>query len=162
MASPSLTDLVELLAKSGVELVLVGGLAAAAQGAPIATFDVDIVHRRTAENVERLLAVLGSIDARYRGRPGGDVLRPTSAILLGPGHSLLMTSLGPLDVLGAIEGGRDYDALLPRSAIVEIRGRSVHVLELELIVELKRQSSHPKDLARLPILEETLRRLRET
>jgi hypothetical protein len=162
VASPSLTDLVDLLAKSGVELVLVGGLAAAAQGAPIATFDVDIVHRRTAENVVRLLAVLATIDARYRGRPGGEVLRPTAPILLGPGHSLLMTALGPLDVLGAIEGGRDYDALLPRSTTIEIRGHAVQVLELELLVELKRQSTHPKDLARLPILEETLRRLRET
>jgi len=140
--------------------VLVGGLAAAAQGAPIATFDVDIVHRRTDENIARLLAVLGSMDARYRGRAPGDVLRPTAEILRGTGHSLLGTSLGPLDVLGAIEGGRDYDVLLPDCVTIEVRGHTISVLKLELLVALKRQSSHPKDIAKLPLLEEALRRLR--
>ena len=50
-------------------LVLVGGLAAVVQGAPIATLDVDIVHRRTPENVDRLIAFLASTGARYRNRP---------------------------------------------------------------------------------------------
>jgi hypothetical protein len=31
--------------------------------------DVDVVHRRGADNVERLLAFLEAVDARYRGRP---------------------------------------------------------------------------------------------
>lgn len=160
MPSPSLTTIVETLAAANVEFVLVGGLAAAAQGAPIATFDVDVVHRRTEDNVGRLLGALSSIDAHYRGRAPGDVLRPTAEILRGTGHSLLVTTLGPLDVLGAIEGGRDYDALLPDSTSIQLRGHEVRVLKLELLVELKRQSTHPKDLAKLPLLEEALRRLR--
>lgn len=160
MASESLTTLLAELLAADVELILVGGLAAAAQGAPIATFDVDIVHRRTPDNVARLLAVLDRLGAVYRGRPGGPELTPTAALLGGLGHSLLMTRLGPLDVLGAIEGGRDYDRLVNESAVVELAGRPLRVLRLETIVELKRASSHAKDRARLPILEETLRRLR--
>jgi hypothetical protein len=153
---PSLTTLLETIVGAGVELVLVGGLAAAAQGAPIATFDVDVVHRRTPENVARLLAVIATIDARYRGHT--DVRRPTHAILSGSGRSLLMTTLGPLDVLGVIEGGRDYDALLPDTVDIPFRGHSVRVLSLATIVVLKRASTRPKDRAALPILEETLRR----
>ena len=38
------TTLLTSLAASGVEFILVGGLAAVAQGAPITTFDVDVVH----------------------------------------------------------------------------------------------------------------------
>lgn len=158
--SPTLTSLLETLAAAGVEFVLVGGLAAAAQGAPVATFDADIVHRRDASNIDRLFAVLDTLDARYRGRAQGEVLRPSREILGGIGHSLLTTSLGQLDVLGAIEGGRDFEALLPLSTSVVIRGWSIRVLGLETLVELTRQSTHPKDLAKLPLLEEALRRLR--
>ena len=63
MASPppDLTTLLARLASSGVELVVVGGLAAVAQGAPLTTQDVDVVHRRTPENVDRLLAILGPL-----------------------------------------------------------------------------------------------------
>jgi len=37
-----------------VETIVVGGVAAVLQGAPIATFDLDLVHRRSEENVARL------------------------------------------------------------------------------------------------------------
>lgn len=156
MQSPSLESLLETLATSDVEFIVVGLLAAVAQGAPVTTHDLDIVHRRTPENIEKLLDVLvNKLDARYRGHT--DVLRPTAEILTGPGHSLLKTRLGPLDVLGAIEGGRDYDALLPASRQIEISGRSVRVLGLATLIELKRGSTRLKDQLVLPVLEETLR-----
>jgi hypothetical protein len=156
MASPSLETLLTTLASSDVEFIVVGLLAAVAQGAPVTTHDLDIVHRRTPENVAKLVDVLvNTLDARYRGRD--DILRPTPEILSGPGHSLLKTNLGPLDVLGAIEGGRDYDALLPRTILIEISDHRVHVLDLALLVELKRGSTRRKDQLVLPLLEETLR-----
>jgi hypothetical protein len=152
-----LTTLLERLLAADVEFVLVGGLAAVVQGAPLTTFDVDVVHRRTDENVDCLMAFLTSVGARYRNRPGSPLL-PQRNALLGPGHSLFMTDLGPLDALGAIEGGADYDQLLPESLSVSIGGRTVHVLSLAKIVDLKRASSDPKDKLRLPVLEAVLRR----
>jgi len=158
MPSPpaDLTTLLSKLASSGVEFVLVGGLAAVAQGAPITTHDVDIVPERTPANIDALLTVLASIDARYRGR-GEQVLRPTAGTLLGPGHSLLMTALGPLDVLGAIEEGRAFPDLVPHSIEISVGGNLVKILDLRTLVELKRKSTHPKDRYTLLILEETLR-----
>jgi hypothetical protein len=150
MGSPSLETLLQTLAASDVELIVVGMLAAVAQGAPVTTHDVDIVHRRTPDNIARLLAVLGDLDARYRGDP--------AEILSSLGHSLLQTRLGPLDVLGAIEGDRDYDALLPHTQRIELSGHAVRVLDLATIVELKRGSTRPKDQLALSVLEETLRR----
>jgi hypothetical protein len=158
MAEPSdLTTLLERLAASGVRFVLVGGLAAVAQGAPITTFDVDIVHERSPENVDLLLGLLGQIGARYRGRPGPP-LPPDRTALLGPGHSLFATDLGPLDVLGAIEGGLSYEELVQDSPPVELGGGLVRVLSLEVIVRLKRGSTQAKDKLVVPILEATLRR----
>jgi len=117
-----------------------------------------VVHRRDIDNVERLLAFLASVDARYRGRPAGQVLRPTREALVGEGHQLLLTTLGPLDVLGAIEGGRDYPSLLPESVAVEVEGQLVRVVRLEALADLKRAATTAKDRLVLAILEDTIRR----
>jgi len=163
MDSPpsGLTTLLARLAASGTDFVLVGALAAVAQGAPLTTLDVDVVHRRGADNVDRLLDFLASIDARYRGRPPGQVLRPTREALLGAGHQLLTTNLGPLDVLGAVEGGRGYDDLVHESIAIEVEGERVKVLRLRMLAELKRGASSAKGLLALAVLEETLRRTGE-
>ncbi len=151
-----LTTLLEVLSHAKVDFVLVGGLAAVTQGAPVTTLDVDIVHSLQPANVDRLIALLESLDARYRGR--GDVLRPSRADLLAGGHVLLMTRLGPLDVLGQIEHGKRFEDLVGDSITVELRGRAVRVLRLETLVALKRESKHEKDRAVLPTLEKTLAR----
>ena len=152
-----LTTLLAKLAASGVEFILVGGLAAVAQGAPITTFDVDIVHSRASENVDKLLAFLASVNARYRGRPGGEPLPPSRDALEGPGHSLFMTDLGPLDTLGTIEDGLSFEDLVPDSVEIALHGHPVRVLRLSTIVRHKQASSHAKDQQALPILEEALR-----
>jgi hypothetical protein len=147
----NLTTLLVELATSGVEFILVGGLAAVAQGAPVTTHDIDIVPHRTADNIERLCHFLRAHNAHYRGRP--DRLEPTGHDLLGTGHHLLSTDLGPLDVLGAIEGGRDYAALIPHAIGLDLDGHQLRVLSLEMLAELKRLSPHPKDKLMLAILE---------
>ena len=43
-----------------------GGAAAVLHGAPITTEDLDIVHRRSPENVSRLKSLLDELDARVR------------------------------------------------------------------------------------------------
>jgi hypothetical protein len=158
MADPNdLTTLLDQLVASGTEFILVGGLAAVAQGAPISTFDVDIVHHRTPDNVDRLITFLATADARYRNRPGPRLAIDRRAFL-GTGHSLLMTAFGPLDVLGGIEEGMGYEELLPQSLSVQLGDSTLRVLSLEVIVRLKRASSDNKDKLRLPVLEEALRR----
>jgi hypothetical protein len=155
---PHLKTLLARLAASGTDFVLVGGLAAVAQGAPLTTVDVDVVHRRGGDNVKRLLAFLESVSARYRGRPAGQVLRPTAELLLGSGHQLLSTDLGQLDVLGAIEGGRDYDSLVPESVEVTVEGQKVRVVRLETLADLKRGATDPKSRLVLAMLDESIRR----
>ena len=163
MASPpsELTTLLSKLAASSVEFLLVGGLAAVAQGAPLTTQDVDIVHRRTAENVDRLLAFLISVGAHYREQTGGRI-PPSRQALLGTGHNLLMTDLGPLDVLGSIEGGRGYDELVSDALVIPLGTHSVRVLGLSTLADLKRGSRTEKDKLTLAILEATLERARKS
>jgi len=155
-----LSALLKGLNEAGVEFILVGGLAAVAQGVPVTTFDLDIVHRQTDENIKKLLKFLKSIDA-YQRRPDNKVIEPDERDLKGKGHVLLMTRFGPLDVLAAIEKGRGFEELLPDTVEIEFRGHRVYVLSLDTIVALKRGSKDPKDQYRLPILKETLRQMLE-
>lgn len=48
--------ILETLAKHGVEFIVVGGVCAVLHGAPVYTFDLDLVHSRTAENVDDCLS----------------------------------------------------------------------------------------------------------
>jgi hypothetical protein len=156
----ALSALLKGLNEAGIEFILVGGMAAVAQGAPVSTFDLDIVYRQTDKNTKKLLRFLKSIDA-YQRRPDDKVIEPDQRDLKGKGHLLLTTRFGPLDVLSVIEKGRGFEELLPHTVVIEFRGHRVYVLSLDTIVELKRGSKDPKDQYRLPILEETLRQMCE-
>lgn len=154
--------ILDALVDRGIEFVLVGMASAIAQGVPLNTFDLDIVHRRTAENVERLLGLLESIDAIYRTDARN--LRPSREALLGPGHQLLPTRLGIVDCLGVMTlDGADgtYEDLLPHSITLHVDGRELRVLSLEAYIRVKREAARPKDLAVLPVLEATLRELEQ-
>lgn len=79
MASPSsqvnrpqanVKETLTALAQHEVSFIVVGGVAAVLAGAPISTFDLDIVHERSPSNAARLLSALTQMEARYRD-PGG-------------------------------------------------------------------------------------------
>jgi hypothetical protein len=154
MQSARFAEILRRLAENDVEAIVVGLLAGVLQGAPVTTGDVDVVHRRTKENVARLLRVLADIDATYRHDPRR--IRPGESHLLGPGHQLLETRFGDLDCLGTIDDGKSYDDLLQQSVLVELgTGLTIRVLELSALIEVKRRAGRAKDLAVLPLLEAT-------
>jgi predicted nucleotidyltransferase len=145
-----------ILREGGVEFAVVGGVAAVLNGAPMNTFDLDIVPARDEENVVRLLRVLEAIDAIYRMQPDRR-LKPGASHLRSAGHHNLSTSCGPLDVLGTIGRGLGYEDLLAHTGEMEIGGGvRVRVLNLETIIALKEELAGEKDIAVLPILRRTL------
>jgi len=153
--TPRFRDALETLARHGVELVVVGGVAAVLNGAPISTLDLDIVHARSQENLDRLLAALTELDARYRDLTGR-ILRPERSALAGEGHHLLITSCGPLDVLGQIGDRLGYEDLLPETVERVLGAYSFRVLDLGALIRTKEQAGRDKDRAVLAILRRTL------
>lgn len=151
--NPRYATTLKALADAGVDFVVIGGIAAVLQGAPIVTFDLDLVHRRTADNVARLLAVLEALHARYRDPRD---LPPAASTLLGPGHHLLTTNYGPLDLLGSIADGLAYEDLAADTVSLDVDGRPVAVLALARLIEVKQATGRPKDLAVIPTLRATL------
>jgi len=157
---PDLSAILEGLIKAKIKFILVGGLAAVIQGAPVTTMDVDIVHKRSSENIIKLLGFLKSIDAFHR-RPDNKVIQPTERDISGKGHALFTTRLGPIDVLSVIEEGKTYDDLIEHTVNVKFRGHTIKALDLEMMIELTRTSRDLKDKQRLSVLEETMRQLKE-
>jgi predicted nucleotidyltransferase len=156
MVERRLTAMIRALHDAGVEFLVVGGLAAVLNGVPVNTFDVDVVHRRTAENVDRIMPVLDALDAVYRIQPERR-LRPAKSALLSMGHQNLTTKYGPLDLLGTIGADLGYEELVPRSTEILIaEDIRVRVLNLETLIEVKEQLNGEKDRAMLPILRRAL------
>lgn len=148
-------SLLTVLRRHDVRFVLVGGVAAVVEGAPIATLDVDVVHDRSRANVAKLVGALAELGARYRTRP--ELNRsPSVADLAGPGHHLLSTTLGPLDVLGVIGRDRRYPELKKTSHRRKLGKHFVWVLDLRTQIAVKKELGHAKDRLALPVLEATL------
>jgi hypothetical protein len=143
------------LRRAGVDFIVVGGVAAVLNGAPINTFDLDIVPARNEANAAKLADVLAALDAVYRIH-ASQKLKPTVGHLRSSGHHNLLTTCGPLDVLGTIGDGLNYEDLAPHSIEMEIGGGSVQVLDLPTLIALKEALGNEKDLAVLPILRRTL------
>jgi hypothetical protein len=155
MRSARFAEILRLLATSDVEFIVVGMTAGVLQGAPVGTIDLDILHRRSRENVARLLRVLGELDAVTRHDPRR--LRPQESHLVGPGHQLLTTIHGDLDCLGSIDNGKSYEDLLEQTVEMKLAdGLTIRVLGLRSLIEIKERSGRPKDLAAIPVLRATL------
>jgi hypothetical protein len=126
-------------------------------GAPVTTFDLDVVHARNRENISRLLSALEELEGVYRAQPELQ-LRPGESHLASPGHQLLLTKFGPLDVLGMIGKSRTWEDLHPHTRTMEMEpGVVVRVLDLETLIGVKEELGFPKDIAILPVLRQALR-----
>lgn len=158
----SYRSILEALNRYAVEHIVVGGVCAVAHGAPITTFDLDLLHRRSVANIDRILAFLMELDAFHR-EPGNCRIPPQRQALEGSGPSLFATKFGSLDFIGELSG-RGFEQLLPHTVELTLgTGLKVCMLDLETLIEVKASAGRPKDLAVLPILRETLvenRRLR--
>ena len=155
-AEPDFLAILRILLEHRVDFIVVGGVAGAAHGGTITTFDLDIVHSRDAHTLDRLLKALRALAAHYRGR-GREKLRPALSHLKSPGHQLLMTTFDPLDVLGAIGKGHEYDDLLPESIELDIgESAKVRVLDLAALIRIKGETAQEKDKAQLAILRRLL------
>jgi hypothetical protein len=153
---PDFLAILQTLAKHRVDFIVVGGVGAVLQGAPISTFDLDVVHSRTSDNIDRLLAALQTLEARYR-TTGAREIKPGRSHLSSPGHQLLMTIFGPLDLLGAIGKGKGYKELLGQTVKMKVGSSlSVRVLDLATLIKVKEEVAREKDRAALAVLRRTL------
>ena len=141
------------LAGSGVEFIVIGGAAATIHGSARTTRDVDIVYRRTAENLRRMVDALSPYSPYLRGAPAGLPFLWDQDTLRRGLNFTLTTSIGDLDLLGEVTGGGNYEALLPHSSPVQAFGIECLCLNLDKLIQVKRAAGRPKDLEAIAELE---------
>jgi predicted nucleotidyltransferase len=145
--------LLRTLSESGVEFVLVGGVAAIVHGSTRLTVDVDAVYRRTRENIDRLVLALTPYRPYLRGAPPGLPFRWDAATITRGLNFTLTTDIGDLDLLGEITGGGGYDDLAAATLSIRVFGIECRCLTLDKLIEVKRAAGRPKDFEAIAELE---------
>lgn len=148
--------LIRALADAGVEFVVVGGVAAIVHGSVRLTRDVDVVYRRSPENLRRLVLGLSPYHPYLRGAPPGLPFKWDVATIQRGLNFTLTTNIGDLDLLGEITGGGGYEDLLPQTSTIPIFGVECRCLNLERLIQVKRAAGRPKDFEAIAELEAIL------
>lgn len=147
-------EIFRTLAEHRVAYVTVGGIAVQAHGGQRMTQDLDVIIATSSGNYARLAAALDELDARILG-PGGQYSAkvPTAALLSGSDQWHLVTPHGRLDVLTSPAHLGSFDELRSRAHEVQVDGNTVVIAHRHDLLELKRVSGRPQDLADIKLLE---------
>ena len=142
----SLNLLLQRLADSGPEFVVIGGYAGVLHGSAYVTNDLDICVILTRENVARLREALADLHPMHRlthqklsfiGYPPADQ---------DVANLYLETDGGIVDILGSVLGVGDYATLRRRAIEIPLFGRQCWVMSLEDLIQSKEALGREKDL----------------
>jgi hypothetical protein len=156
-------EILGVLEKHDVRFVVIGAIAAIAQGYPLTTQDIDITPARDPDNLERLAAALRELDARLRiPDDEAGVSFPIDAEMLGNAEMwTLRTPFGDLDINYTPSGTTGYADLRRAARRESIEGVQVSIAALADIIRSKEAAGRVKDQAQLPALRRTLELIRE-
>ena len=146
-AEPMLILVARLLARHRFEVVMIGNAAAAIQGSPVTTMDIDFMFRKTDGNMRKLKALADDLNAV--------VLRPYY-----PASQLYRVTRDrdglQLDFMAKIDGVSSFESLRDRASTVPFGEHGLLVASLRDIIKSKERAGREQDLAVLPILRRTL------
>jgi hypothetical protein len=141
-------ELLTALNKTGVDYVLIGGLAATLQGTTRVTSDMDVAYATDGRNVERLCDVINQFEPQRMllGRPHGAITLTPDLLKREP-RLQLSTTIGEIDLLRDVDGFRSYSAIKTLSEPFEVPegGGTARILSIEGLLKAKRAMRRPKD-----------------
>ena len=130
-----------------IDVVMIGNAAAAIQGSPVTTMDIDFMFRKTSTNLRKLKALAADLDAM--------ILRPFYPA--SQRYRITRDRDGlQLDFMAKIDGIRSYESMRSRALLVQFGEYEVRVAALRDIIRSKERAGREQDLAVLPILRRTL------
>ncbi len=140
MMEPSFEKLLARLADTAVEFIVVGGVAVTLHGYARLTEDVDILIRRTPENIARLLDSLASY--------GEGFARELSETDFGDEEGAIRiveeTEQSQIDIFTRMSGLRFDDVIADAPAFV-VGERTIRYASKATLLRLKEASSREKD-----------------
>ena len=150
------------LERHEVEYLTIGGIAVNAHGHVRNTRDVDVLIEWTVENMRRLAAALGELDAALFGVDAEllDVDPRNPDDLFNGGNFTLRTAAGGLDLFdpSEIPGGRPYEEMRPRAVEAVVQGIRIRAVGFDDLIRLKREAGRDRDLEDVATLLKAQRR----
>jgi hypothetical protein len=140
-----------------VDFIIIGANAAIAQGAPLATVDLDLCCRHTKANCERLAQALKPFRPRLRGAPEGLPFQCDGPTLFAGSNFTFTTDAGDVDILGHVTGLGGYEEIVKGAVQIEFLGLRALVMSLEDVIKSKKAAGRTKDKLQLLEIEATLR-----
>jgi hypothetical protein len=135
------------LAKHRLDAVLIGNAAAALQGSPVTTLDLDFMFRHTPGNLVKLKRIAAEL--------GAMVLTPYY-----PASGLFRVARDrdglQLDFMAKVDGIRSFEGLKSRAQPVKFGRHVLLVASLADVIKSKTAAGRPQDRAVLPVLRKTL------
>jgi predicted nucleotidyltransferase len=150
--------LLQRLHASGVEFVIVGGVAAITHGSAVTTVDLDVCAPLTQENARSIIQAFADANPRWRMRPDLPVITVDDHHLVGIKNLYLATDFGQLDVLGELPDVCSYEDLAARSVQVDFGELRCRLIDIDTLIAAKRQAGRSHDLRTIAFLEEIKRR----
>ncbi len=139
-------ELIAVLAGHDVDFVVIGGVAAQVHGHRRTTMDLDLTPDPDPENLHRLSAALGELEASP----------------LDSGEEVLFTRHGQIHILKEPKGARPFDEMRERALLVDLNGVAVAIVSLDDLIRMKRAAGRPRDLDDIATLAEVERSGRAT
>ena len=139
MLNPDYRDMLSAFSDKEVEYLLVGAYALAAHGQVRATGDIDLWVRASSDNAQRIMAALARFGAPLHEVEARDFEVPGVVFQIG-------VAPRRIDILTSIDAV-DFDAAWPERREVEIAGLKVPVIGRRHLLQNKRATGRPQDLA---------------
>lgn len=136
-----------------VEYVVIGGIAVQVYGHVRMTNDVDLIPSPTPQNLERLAAALGQLEARVLN-PGSEHLTIDAQMLPRATLWQLATRHGDIDVLHDAPGAAPFSQLRERALVITLSDRPIPIASKDDLIKMKRAAGRPIDLSDVAALTE--------
>lgn len=158
-----IADLIEVLARHGVDYVVIGGVATQFHGHRRTTMDLDLTPDPDPANLRRLGAALVELEARPRERgfegadiPMADPERLAIAAIVPP----LLTRHGQVHILKEPKGARPFELLRQAALVVNVDGVEVAIVSVDDLIRMKRAAGRPGDIEDVAALTEVAKQQR--
>lgn len=147
-AAPLLRLAARMLAKHKLDAVLIGNAAAALNGAPVTTIDLDFMIRATPDNARKLKKLAEELGAEIP-----QPFYPASTLW----RIVRKRDQLQFDFMSKVSGIRSFEGIRARSASVVFGGHLLRVATIEDVIRSKEAANRLEDRAVLPILRQVVR-----
>ncbi len=152
-------EMLRRLTASGVDFIVIGGIAMIMHGSARMTRDLDIVFATDDGNLQALGRVLVASEARLRGIDEEIPFVPDARTLSNVSLLTLDTDAGWFDVHRRPDGAPPYASLREHAERMEVGDFSILVASIDDLLAMKRAAGRTQDLLDIETLE-AIKRLR--